>query len=87
MKSRFSRVAAMVLISAGALGISAAGVCAATNPATHRISEAYAKSQIRGNYTHVMDMRPTKDGWTAKAMESGKAVTLSVSDMGDVNKA
>ena len=77
----------MLLIGAGALGLGGAGVWAATVPGTHRISEAYAKAQIMGdNYTHVTDMQATKDGWTAKAMESGKTVTLSVNDMGDVNK-
>jgi hypothetical protein len=74
----------MSLIGAAAFGMSAAGAWAAT---THQVTEAYAKTQILGdNYTNVTDMQRTRDGWTAKAMEGGKQVTLSVNDMGDVNK-
>lgn len=73
----------MLLVGAAAFGIGAGGALAAT----HRISEAYAKAQILGdNYTNVTDVQQAKGGWTAKAMEGGKQVTLSVNDMGDVNK-
>jgi hypothetical protein len=79
--------AAVLLAGAGTYWISEGGAYAAANPATHRISEAYAKTQILGdNYTNVTDLRQTKAGWTAKALESGKNVKLSVNDMGDVNK-
>jgi hypothetical protein len=57
------------------------------DPAPAHITEAYAKSQIIGdNYTNVSDLRQTKDGWTAKADESGKPVSLLVDNMGDVMK-
>jgi len=77
----------VLLAGAGAYWVSEGGAWAAVNQAPHRISEAYAKTQILGdNYTNVTDLKQTKTGWAAKALESGKKVTLSVNDMGDVNK-
>jgi hypothetical protein len=97
-KSSVNHFAAALLIGATALGMAAPGAWAATTSTSmspqadarqsdHQITEAYAKGRILGdNYTNVTDVRQTNNGWTAKALESGKQVSLAVNDMGDVNK-
>ncbi len=37
-------------------------------------------------YTDIQDVRAVKAGWTAKAMESGKPVSLSVDSVMGVRK-
>jgi hypothetical protein len=83
-KSILTSVAASLAIAGASLGVADA---AWADPAATPITEAYAKAQIIGdNYTNVSDVRQTKDGWTAKADESGKPVLLLVDNMGDVMK-
>jgi len=51
------------------------------------MSMATAKSEIiTDGYTKVQDLKQTKAGWTASALESGQPVTLLVDRRGDVEK-
>ncbi len=51
------------------------------------ISKAQAINDIRmDGYTNIQDVRTEKGGWTAKAMEDGKPVTLSVDSVIGVRK-
>ncbi len=53
----------------------------------NEITEAFAKTQIiDDDYTNVTNLKRTSAGWTANADESGKPVSLLVTNMGDVVK-
>ena len=92
LKSRPARLAAGTL--AGAVScIIAAGASAAAPPTpggaapTVQVSEDYARAQItRDGYTKLTDLQKTDNGWTAKALEDGKQVSLIVSSIGGVQK-
>jgi hypothetical protein len=69
-----------VIALAAALPVAAV---AATASSTPRITQAQAMKDIRlDGYTNVQDMTQQKNGWTAKAMEGGKPVSLFVNDLG-----
>lgn len=71
---------------AAALGASIA-LAASAMAASPHISMAQAKHEILGDgYTGVGNVRQTKAGWEATAMESGKPVTVLVTHQGDVEK-
>jgi hypothetical protein len=55
--------------------------------AAAHITMAQARHEIMGDgYTGVSDLRKTKAGWEAKALESGEPVTVLVTGLGDVAK-
>jgi hypothetical protein len=56
---------------------------AKSGSSTAPISKAEALSEIRTDgYMQVKDLHQTKNGWTAKAQESGKPVSLQVNSGG-----
>ena len=84
LKQVLPGLAAAMLIAGGATAF-AARSDTANEP--HQISESFAKARIVGDgYTQVTDLKQSGDGWTAKALESGKPVTLIVTDQGTVDK-
>ncbi len=77
--------ASLCTITAGASAadLPAPGSAAASAPVT----EDYARAQItRDGYTKLSDLQKTDKGWTAKALEDGKQVSLVVSSLGGVQK-
>ena len=55
--------------------------------ASAQVSENFARAQItRDGYTKLTDLQQTDKGWTAKALEDGKQVSLIVSSIGGVQK-
>jgi hypothetical protein len=84
----------MVAISATVLSLACAAPLAAlaasndlpaakSGSSTAPISKAEALSEIRTDgYMQVKDLHQTKTGWTAKAEESGKPVSLLVNSGG-----
>ncbi len=81
----FAGAASLCFIVAGA---SAATLPGPSNPAASvQVSEDYARAQITTDgYTKVTDLQKTDSGWTAKALEDGKQVSLIVSSIGGVHK-
>lgn len=82
------------LLAAGAAALCIIAANAAAAPpvpdspaATVQVSEDYARTQItRDGYTKPTDLQQTDHGWTAKALEDGKQVSLIVSSIGGVQK-
>jgi ABC-type phosphate transport system substrate-binding protein len=71
---------AAVIALVAALPLAAA---AATASSTAHITKAQAMKDIQlDGYTNVQDLTQQKSGWTAKAMEGGKPVSLFVNDLG-----
>ena len=81
----FAGFASLCAITAG---VSAAEMPAhATTTASAQVTEDYARAQItRDGYTKLTDLQKTDGGWTAKALEDGKPVSLIVSSLGGVQK-
>ena len=81
----FACTALLCIITAGA---SAATLPEPSSPAASvQVSEDYARAQItRDGYTKLTDLQKTDHGWTAKALEDGKQVSLIVSSFGGVQK-
>jgi hypothetical protein len=62
--------------TAAAFLLAAPAAAFAAMPTSH-ITKAQAISEMRTDgYTNIQDVRQAKNGWTAKAMEGGKQVSL-----------
>jgi hypothetical protein len=92
-KARTGTLGAGIFAGAASLCIITAGASAIAQPApgspaaSTQVSEDYARAQItRDGYTKLTDMQKTDKGWTAKALEDGKPVSLIVSSIGGVQK-
>ncbi len=93
LKSRPGMLVAGLLAGAASMCTITAGASAADLPApgsaaaSSQVSEDFARAQItRDGYTKLTDLQKTGDGWTAKALEDGKQVSLIVSSIGGVQK-
>jgi ABC-type phosphate transport system substrate-binding protein len=72
--------AALATALVAALPLAAAATTA--SPAA-RITKTQATKDIQlDGYTNVQDLQQQKNGWTAKAMEGGKQVSLLVNGQG-----
>ncbi len=76
--------------AAGALGLllGASSLAFAGSHHTNAgITKAQAEREMRTDgYTQVKDLKKEKDGWTARALESGHPVTLLADNHGNVEK-
>ena len=81
----FAGFASLCAITGGA---SAAALPApGSAAASAQVTEDYARAQITTDgYTKLTDVKKTDNGWTAKALEDGKQVSLIVSSLGGVQK-
>ncbi len=72
-----------------AMGLAAPALAFAATSQYHapRITKTQAIKEMRlDGYTKIQDVRADKRGWTAKAMEDGKPVSLSVDSIIGVRK-
>jgi ABC-type phosphate transport system substrate-binding protein len=77
-KTGWTTAAVVALVAAWPLAASAA-----TPPQTAHITKAGAMKEIQlDGYTNVQDLQQQKKGWSAKAMEGGKQVSLLVTSQG-----
>ncbi len=93
LKSRPGTLVAGVFAGFASLCAIAAGASAAALPApgsaaaSVQVTEDYARAQITvDGYTKPTDLQKTDNGWTAKALEDGKQVSLIVSSLGGVQR-
>ncbi len=81
------RSMAGAILVCGAFALAGTAYARQMAASTAGITEAYAKTQITDDdYTNVTNLKQVAAGWTATADESGKPVSLLVTNMGDVVK-
>jgi hypothetical protein len=88
-KSATSAIVLALVIAAplSALAATSPSSLARSGAMTAPLSEKQAMSEIRADgYTNVQDLRKSGEGWTAKAKEGGKQVSLSVNSVLGVRK-
>ncbi len=82
-----SALALAIGFAAPALAVAAPSQHPASGSSVPKITKTQAIQEMRTDgYTNIQDVRAVKTGWTAKAKESGKPVSLSVDSTMGVRK-